>query len=342
MTLAEKVAALKQPAAYPDGVQAVQAIETHHSWVFLTERHAFKLKKPMRTSHFDWSTIAARYAACTNEVSLNQRLAPDVYLAAVPLACRPDGSFHVAGEGASIDWLIQMRRLPRESMLDAAIAADRVSTAALQNVGERLARFYAAQPRKYCSPDSYVRDLARKIRADERELSLVEPQLPATMIESLMVRQRAALDALQCELGQRANANRIVEAHGDLRPEHICLIDPPCIIDALDFSSELRTLDTAEELAFLQVECAQLGAAWVGDVVLQSYCSVSGDQPSRALLEFYCSRRATVRAKLMAWRVRDSAVHCAVKWSARAEQYLHAADRHAERALQTGGHVSAS
>jgi aminoglycoside phosphotransferase family enzyme len=127
-TLSDRVAFLSCPETYPDPPERVEPIETHMAWVFLSEQHAWKLKKPVRTRSLDFSTVEARRRDCLLEVELNQRLAPGVYQGIVPLTVDASGRLHLASgsdgpQGAVVDWLVQMRRLPRALMLDARIAA---------------------------------------------------------------------------------------------------------------------------------------------------------------------------------------------------------------------------
>ncbi|MDR6203942.1 hypothetical protein [Paraburkholderia graminis] len=138
----------------------------------------------------------------------------------------------------------------------------------------------------------------------------------------------------QDSFDRRVREGRIVEGHGDLRPEHVCLAPPPplAIIDCLEFSPEYRTLDTVDELGFLALECERLGAPEFGNVLLETYGAVTGDSPGAALVHFYQSYRAAVRAKIAAWHLREEIFRDSPKWMDRARQYLDRAQQHARRA----------
>jgi len=335
--LAAKVAALRSSQAYDERPRCIDAIETHFAWVFLTDEFAFKLKKPMRAEFLELATLADRRFNCTEEVRLNRRLAPDVYLGVVPLQRRADGSLHVGGDGAVVDWLVKMRRLPAACMLDTAIASGTVNCAALVSVGRMLARFYQAQQRMEFAPSDYLARIGCQIQVDRSALLAPDLNIAPSLVESVAAAQFTAHAALAPELRLRAQQRRIVEAHGDLRPEHIGLSDPPCVIDSLEFSQDLRTLDPGEELAFLWMECVRLGAGWVGTTLLDAYRSESGDPITPALLDFYRSRRAAVRAKLVAWHLRDPAVNCLADWSKQAREYLELARSYALAAVGRAG-----
>lgn len=322
VSLADKVHALRSPLAYADPPGRVQAIETHFAWVFLTDVCAYKLKKPLLTAHLDLSTLAAREVDCLEEVRLNRRLAPDVYLHVAPLTWEGPETLRVDGRGAVVDWLVVMRRLPSALMLDRAMLAHTVSGEALERVGRLLARFYASQERIEMSAGQYLARIERQIDLDRAALGAGELRIDAALVQALIDEQRAALRRMGSELAQRVHERRIVEAHGDLRPEHVCLSDPPCVIDCLEFSVDLRTLDPGEELAYFWIECAYAGAAWVGERVLNAYRSAACDFISPRLMDFYCSRRATVRGKVVAWHLLDPTVAGLAPWKQHAEAYL--------------------
>jgi aminoglycoside phosphotransferase family enzyme len=339
VSLAEKVVALKSPASYPHEPDAVESIETHFAWVFLAGGYAYKLKKPRCSDWSDLRLLEARRLNCEDEVRLNRRLAPGVYLGVLPLVRGLDGRLTVGGEGTVVDWLVQMQRLPSASMLDQAIASGTASPASLGAVGVFLAEFYRTQPRVAFDANAYVERMAEQIRCDREALFARELQLDEHHVQNALAATWCAAAAIEDELGRRASEARIVEAHGDLRPEHICLIDPPCIIDCLEFSRDLRTMDPAEELAYLWIECERAGGGQAAAYVLEAYCRGSRDPVTERLLDFYRSRRAMVRAKIVAWHLCDPAVMNLAPWRQLAEEYLSISRRYAIRvaATQPGG-----
>ncbi len=331
--LEDKVRALRACAAYHGTSGPIDAIETHFAWVFLDAQNAYKLKKPVRVGAVDQTTLAARENSCAEEVRLNRRLAPGVYLGVTPLVRQEDGTLHVGGPGRTVDWLVTMRRLPSELMLDHAIEARNVPRERLVKVGELLAKFYSQQRPIELSPDAYMRRITRGIASDTTQLSAPDLALSSALVESLARQALASCEHVREDLEKRARDRRIVEGHGDLRPEHICLSDPPFIIDSLEFSLDLRTLDPGEELAFLSVECERLGDAQAGDQVLKSYLRSSRDPIPERLIDFYRCRRAMVRAMVTAWHLRDPQVRNQKPWATRAEGYLRKAQAYAQRSL---------
>lgn len=321
--IAEKVAFLSRPESYPVPAQHVEIKETHMSWVFLTEAQAWKLKKPARTNYLDFSTSESRRHNCEEEVRLNRRLASDVYQGVVPLIVDTQGKMRIGGTGESVDWLVCMRRLPTDRMLDRAIVSLSFSDSDLRKVGALLARFYSqAQPVKI-TPAEYRGRLTADVLADRSELIKPEYALPLDLVESITDAQLEFLTRQAALFDARVRAGKIIEAHGDLRPEHICLEREPVIIDCLEFNRNFRTLDAASELAFLALECERLGAPQVGNLILKTCCEQTGDWPPNELRTFYKNYHGCLRAKISLWHLKDDGVCDRGKWIARALNYLH-------------------
>jgi len=153
--------------------------------------------------------------------------------------------------------------------------------------------------------------------------------LPALAMEPIRVRQRAFLERAAPILDARVRDGRVIEGHGDLRPEHVCLERNPQIIDCLEFSRDFRILDAADELGFLALECERLGAGWAKRVVFERYAEVCDDAPPPALVHFYQSHRACLRAKIAVWHLKEPERSDGSKWTAQAREYLRLADSHA-------------
>lgn len=291
------------------------------SWVFLTEEHAYKLKKPVRYDFLDYSTVEARRRTCEEEVRLNRRLANGVYCGIVPLTWG-DGELRLGGSGEIVDWLVKMRRLPEHLMLDHAIAARTVTVYDTRRVGTVLAEFYRTASVVPMAASEYLHRLTEDIRLGRDELLRPKYDLPDESLEEITSAQLNFVADNADLFVTRLDADRIVEAHGDLRPEHICLERVPVIIDCLEFSRTLRILDAASEVAFLWLECERLGSPDAGRLIFESYCDTRGDRPPQSLIAFYRSYHACVRAKIAVWHVNDHHLNNHVHWIEKARHYL--------------------
>jgi aminoglycoside phosphotransferase family enzyme len=322
VTTSEKLRYLQQSSTYPDKPRGIDMVETHMSWVFLTDQYAYKLKKPVRYAFLDFSTLAARQRTCQEEVRLNRRLARDVYLGVVPLVRRSDATLELDASGRCVDWLVKMRRLPAEQMLDCALREKRVGMADVRKFSGFLADFYRHSQPVQMAPTDYLRRFERDISENVIDLRTPRYGLPSELIADCARLQAEFLRTGSELLAARARTGKIIEAHGDLRPEHICIGPEPRIIDCMEFKRDLRLLDPVDELAFLTMECDRLGEPWIGRVVTDTYSAVCGDRSPEALINFYKGYRACLRAKIAVWHTEEANETSAQQWRTLAIRYL--------------------
>ena len=312
-------------AAHAGTAVQVETIETHMSWVFLAGDHVLKLKKPVRYPFLDFSTPAAREAACREEVRLNARLAPGVYRGLMVLQWR-GGALTVVAEAAAdpqavtLDWLVWMRRLPQARMLDRAIAAGTVEAAAIDALAGVLAAFHRGAQIVEIDPAEYVARFQRE-QAVSREV-LLRPQFHLDGAAAALDALDAALLARRDALERRAAQHRIVDGHGDLRPEHVCLLQPPVVVDCLEFNARLRQVDPLDELAFLSLECELAGAPWIGARLLERHRALLEDPAPAALLDLYTAYRAMLRARLAMAHLLDPQPRTPQRWAPLAQRYV--------------------
>jgi aminoglycoside phosphotransferase family enzyme len=335
---------LGSPAGQPDARKPTVCVETHMSWIFLLGEQALKLKKPVRFPFLDFSTLRLREFYCREELRLNSRLAPGVYLGLLALqasdsglALLPESSLPAAGQ--TVDWLVLMRRLPREHMLQNRIAAGAVTARDIDALVAVLGAFYRAAPKiGVCAPEYIVR-LGRE-QAANREV-LLRPQFHLQRAALALDRFDAALSQHSDLLRDRAANGWIVDGHGDLRPEHVCLLAPPVVIDCLEFNAQLRQVDPFDEVAFLALECAMAGAPWISRQLVEGCAAALAAPPEPALIELYTAHRALLRARLAMAHLLDPQPRLAQKWPPQAQRYVERALA-ALDALDTATPVSAA
>jgi len=317
---ADKLRFLGSPAAH-GGVQP-DVIETHMSWLFAAGDRVLKLKKPVRTPFLDFSTVAARAFNCGEEVRLNRRLAPGVYVGVTPLVATADGCLAVgpAPGATTVDWLVEMHRLPADRMLDAAIRSGTVSRADIERLGERLAGFFRAARRVHLSAGAYLRRFDA-LQAANREV-LLRPAFAGVGAAAVLDAADAARARHAAALGERAERGHLREGHGDLRPEHVVLDGTPVVIDCLEFNAELREVDPFDELAFLGLECRMLGAAWIEGCLLAQVAGALGDAPAPAVQALYTAQRGLLRARLSAAHLLDAHPRTPERWLPQTARYL--------------------
>lgn len=326
VSMEAKVRFLSGTDAYPDRPSGIDVIETHMSWVFLTDHRVYKLKKPVTSEYFDFTGLAAREINCRNEVRLNRRLADGVYERVARLTLGADGRLTLDGEGETVDWLVVMQRLPADRMLHALVERGSFDASQLAQLGDHLADFYAGQPPAAITPDAYLTRFTREQINNRAVLSTAfEDRLPESYA-TLLDRLDAGLAASRSLLEKRVRAGCIVDGHGDLRPEHVCMTEPIVIFDCLEFSDELRRVDPVDELAFLGMECAMLGAPWIGPGLIAHLLARLGEDGSDALVALHTASRATLRARLTLSHLLDPVPREPEKWRPLADRYVATAD----------------
>ncbi|MEQ9333830.1 hypothetical protein [Thalassobaculum sp.] len=333
VTLADKVAFLSRPDAYAGEAGSVETRETHMSWVFLTARHAYKMKKPMRQERLDFGTLERRRFFCEEEVRLNRRLAPDVYLGTVPLTAAADRTLALGGTGHAVEWIVKMRRLPADGTLEAMALDGSLREHHARAVARLMAGFYAGCTPEPVAPADYRRRFRRTLAETQRELRRPSFALPLDVVDRAVDRLARFNDVEGERLDVRARADRIVEGHGDLRPEHVYLEPDLLVTDCLEFDRDLRLIDPADELGYLAMECDLIGATHVHEWLFAGYGEASGDWPSGDLVAFHKGCRAMQRAKLAAWHLDEPGCRDPDRWRGRAHDYLELAAINAEQLL---------
>ena len=320
---------LGDPASHPGCPETVERIETRMSWVFMTTDYVYKMKKRVVLPYLDFTTLSRRKANCEAEVRLNRRLAPEVYLGVITVN-RDGDRLTLGGDGDPVEWLVWMHRLRRDQMLDQAIADHRANPEDLHRCARVLADFYQRCEPVIRSPDIYMDKLHQAIGEDVRGLSTPAYELdPAAFQQPASILMECLTDRRDWFEG-RVHQGCVIEGHGDLRPEHVCLSRPPVFIDCLEFSRELRTIDIADELSYLFLECECLGAPEVQWIMADEYVKYSGMPLPTGLLAFYKCRRALLRARLCLAHLDPGIPHDREEhWRRRAQDYLQYAAYHA-------------
>lgn len=323
-----KVAFLSDPVSYPHATRQVDLIETHMSWVFLTDDYVYKLKKPIQYNRLDLTTPSARRRNSVLEVQLNRRLAGTVYRGVVRLAER-NGVFSIGGTGPAADWLVKMERLPAERMLDVLAERGAMRSTDVDATVKRLSRLYETLPPAVSSPRAYQERLSHSIRTNAHALRTSPYRMPPAQVDAVTEALLWYVKHAQATLEARVLDGRVVEGHGDLRPEHVCLSPEPVIFDCLEFSRDLRVLDALDEVAFLAMECERLGASFATSAVVDAYQRHMREDVPLHLVRFYQGFRALQRARIAiqkTWPPRETS-RPAQHGHSQAEAYLNVAEK---------------
>lgn len=292
-----RVAALQRPNAWPHPVAAIEVIETHISTVLLGGDYAYKLKKPLDLGFLDFTSLERRHHFCCEEVRLNRRLAPGLYLDVVPVTedaegLRIDGSAHV------VDWAVKMRRFPQSALLGNRLGQGAPELGLIERLGGLLARFHADAA--VCADADY----ATPERIARRALENFDVLTGSAMMQEQDVRlehlHRWTLESVQRltpVFERRRSQGHVRECHGDLHLDNIILWDGElAAFDCIEFDPDLRWIDTANDLAFTIMDLHFRAQPVAAHHLLNAYLEDSGDYEALAVIPFYGVYRALVRA----------------------------------------------
>jgi aminoglycoside phosphotransferase family enzyme/predicted kinase len=321
---------LLEPAAYPHPTAGIRLIETHISWVILTGDFVYKLKKPCNLGFLDFSSLDRRRTFCHEEVRLNGRFAPDLYLAAVPItgsAAAP----RIGGTGPAIEWAVKLRQFPEECRLDRLFAAGRLSAEECSGLGAEIARvedrLAVADPAAgFGTPDAFL----GTVRMNLEQLRHARPAA-APRADRLAEWMARAVEAARPLFAARIAAGKVRECHGDLHLANIVLHDGRMTaFDGIEFNESLRWIDVASDVAFLAMDLEARGRPDLAAHVVSGWMEAADDHAAAGVLPLYTVYRAIVRAAVAAIRhgqaaaLRDEATAAAA--AAESDRYLDLAE----------------
>jgi aminoglycoside phosphotransferase family enzyme len=293
----ELIRKLLEPAAYPHGVHGLQVIETHISWVILTGEYAYKVKKPVTLGFLDFSSLERRRFFCEEELRVNRRTAPELYLDVVPIGIKGE-KIRVGAEPA-IEYAVRMRQFPHEARLDRYLQAGSMSQADMHALAAMIARFHRSlPPRGNFDPGFEVERAVKPARNNFRHLdpaTFDDGSLQQLAVIEAWTQQQAV--ALKPVFEARARNGFIRECHGDLHLENLLVQDGRFVpFDAIEFNHELRWIDTANDIAFLVMDLMSRGSRNLAYFLLNAWLEETGDYDSLAVMRFYLVYRSMVRA----------------------------------------------
>jgi aminoglycoside phosphotransferase family enzyme/predicted kinase len=354
---------LTRTQAFPPTVFAQEPltlIQTHASAVILTDAYVYKIKKPKNFGFFDYSTPTLRRSFCQQEVRLNAPFAPNIYLGIAPIVALPSGHARFGptlpldavplpgeryGEGTVIDFAVVMQRLPDTAMLESRIQTDTIDTPSLVALAQFVAAFHSTT-----HTDEHIAQFGSLdvIRTNwEENFRQMQPYidrvLDNTTYERIVTYVHAFLEHRSALFAQRIKSGRIRDCHGDLRLQHVYLLDTIAnttnhfpafaLLDRIEFNERFRYGDVASEIAFLTMEMEAAGRSDLASIFTQAYVRATGDNTLQELLPFYQCYRACVRGKVQAFLLDDREIsaeqHAKAEQQARtlfalADHYAHA------------------
>ncbi len=314
---------LMDAGSYPHPADEVQLLQTHISFVVLAGDYVYKWKKPVNLGFLDFSTLGKRKYFCEQELVLNRRLCPEVYLDVVCIA-RQSGSFCLNGTGEIVEYGVQMARLPEDRMMGLMMERGLLCQSDIDRIVAKLVLFYARAEKfeavkRFGSANVVAENVFQNLNQTEPFIDndiLRREQFKRILNFSTSFLGGEELFALRMDKG------RVRDCHGDLHSGNICLTDEVCIFDCIEFSDRLRCGDVAADVAFLAMDLDLHGLAQLSGYFIEQFIDCSEDPGLLIMLDFYKCYRACVRGKINLLTAIDPALDAALalRYRTRAKQ----------------------
>ncbi len=304
--LPEIVKVLLDPQIYPHRPERVELVQTQMSFVFLTGDYVYKLKKPVDLGYLDYTTLEKRNYFCHQEVILNRRLCPEVYLGVAQIA-EEEGRIVAEGKGEAMEYAVKMRRLPQERTMDNLLRRNQVSEEMVARVARKVAEFHhKAEGNEEISSFG---DIGVVVTNTDENFAQTERYIGISISREKYGTIRAYTQSFikgnDLLFRQRTKQGRIRDCHGDLHAPHVCFTNGICIFDCIEFNERFRYCDVASEIAFLAMDLDYHRHPDLSQHFVRSYQEASGDQELEQLIDFYKCYRAYVRGKVESFKLDD-------------------------------------
>lgn len=327
------VEAMLNPQTYPEETGKIELIQTHISFVFLTQNYVYKVKKPVNFGFLDFSTLDKRKAYCEKELQLNRRLCPEIYLEVVPI--NKSKSLKVKGTGETVEFALKMKRLPQERIMTELLQEGKVDKETIDGIAAIVAKFHSeAQTNDEISQfgglkivkTNWDENFAQTTKYVGQSISKSDYDFMQTKINGFMDKNKALFDS-------RIADKRVRDCHGDLHSGNIFITDKICIFDAIEFNDRFRYSDVAADVAFLAMDLDYQNRSDLADYFITQYLAHSKDAQLKQLLPFYKCYRAYVRGKVISFRLDDVNINAEEKAAAikEAKAYFQLAAEYAKK-----------
>jgi len=326
--------ALLNPEIYPDRPRSIKFMETHISLLFLTGNYVYKVKKPVDFGFLDFTSLEKRRFFCEQEVKLNRRLSPDIYLG-VERIIKEGNRILLGGKGEVLEYAVKMKQIPEEFLMDKLLEKKQVTPKMIESVSEKLVQFYFAAEtndriKSFARPERLKQDTDENFEQTEK---YIEVAISREVYEEVKNRTNDFFKTKMEIFYQRITTDRIRDCHGDLRLEHIFWGEEVSIFDCIEFNERFRYTDVAADIAFLAMDLDYHNREDLSEHLIRAYVGESGDLELMEVLNFYKCYRAYVRGKVESFRLDDPHIPEEEKKGAleRAQKYFNLAYQYVQR-----------
>ena len=301
---------LLDPASLPDKTESVSLVQTHISVVFVADEFVYKVKKGVNFGFLDFSTLEKRKYYCHQEIELNQRLSEGIYIGVLPIIYDKKSYRMGKGRGEIAEYAVKMKRIPDEILMRSMFNKGELRVEDLKGIARLLARFHqnadhSPEIEKFGEPYSF------KINTDEnfeQTRKYINTTIDKEDFDIISQWTDNFYTKNQDLFQDRIASGKIRDCHGDLHMEHVCLTDPICIIDCIEFNERFRYTDTIADIAFLLMDLEYWGGRNFSEKLWDFYIEITGDTRMDPLLTFYKVYRAYVRGKVNSFQLDDDRI----------------------------------
>ncbi|MGB5205566.1 hypothetical protein [Eudoraea sp.] len=306
----EQINSLLLEGEFPEGSGERELIETHISWVFICHRFVYKIKKPIKYSFLDFSTLEKRKKYCKREIELNKRLTNDIYLDVVPIN-RLNDHYKIGGNvGTVVDYAVRMRKMDRTKQMDKLLVQNKVTKSDIQNLAKKIAVFHRNTVIIYQKDVLGIREEFNDLEAENKYLATqTYGDKYVTIIANAIKTSNTFIEKNKELLAGRLKAGFFRDCHGDLHSRNIFLFPSPQPFDCIEFNDDYRQIDVLNEVAFLCMDLDAFGKKDLSELFLEYYNQFFPSMKSskeRHLFVFYKAYRANVRAKVNSLRAKSA------------------------------------
>ena len=299
------VEALMKPEAYDENPGRIELCQTHISFVFLTRKFVYKVKKAVNFGFLDFSTLEKRRFFCEQELTLNKRLCKDMYLEVVPI--NKSGEIRIKGEGETVEYAVKMKRMPQDKIMSKLLEENKVDKTLSDKIAKIIADFHSkAETNRRISEFGSLKIIGTNWRENfyqtkeyvGKTITAKSFKLISEGIENFMKKNKPFFE-------ERVAKGKIRDCHGDIHSGNIFVVDKVYIFDTIEFNERFRYSDVVADVAFLAMDLDFRGRPDLSDFFVEKYIEYSRDQELRTLLPFYKCYRAHVRGKVVGFRLKD-------------------------------------
>ncbi|MCW4010857.1 MAG: hypothetical protein NWF05_09600 [Candidatus Bathyarchaeota archaeon] len=333
-TQKQVVEALMKNQAHPENAGQIQLIQTHISYVFITQNFVYKVKKAVNFGFLDFSTLEKRRYFCEKELTLNRRLCGDMYIEVATIN-NNGNTISIKGQGETVEYALKMKRIPQERIMTKLLEENKVDTQLIDNIAKIIAEFHAkAETNKRINEVGSFETVKTNWEENfEQTQNVVGKTISPQSYQEIKQKINDFLSSNKPLFEKRIAEGKVKDCHGDIHSGNIFVTDKVYIFDAIEFNERFRFSDVAADMAFLAMDLDFKGKTDLSEFFVEKYISYSGDNELQKLLAFYKCYRAYVRGKVVGFRLNDPNINDNEKQAASAEAtaYLKLAQTYAEK-----------